>query len=404
MGLRLSAFMSRICSAFVSPALQQVACGLSLPPLIRLYIASSTPSSHRPTHAPSISPPLTRPPTMSPISKIPTRALGRNGPQVSCLGLGCMGMSEFYGASSEEESLQVLNRAIDLGCTFWDTADVYGLGENEKLLAKVLATRRDEVFLCTKFGIVRDPVTKQFTGVRGTPEYVRKSCEDSLERLGVKTIDLYYQHRPDASVPIEDTVRAMAELVAEGKVRYLGLSECNAETLRRAHKVHPIAAIQMEFSPWVLDIEQNDVLKTARELGVAIVPYSPLGRGFLSGQIKSIDDLDENDYRRFNPRFMGDNFAKNLELVRKFESLAKQKNVTSSQYVLAWVLSQGIDFIPIPGTKRIKYLEENLVAATITITPEEDKVVRDLLSQFPVSGARYYVNAAVINSSDSSKK
>ncbi|KAI9207246.1 aldo/keto reductase [Polychytrium aggregatum] len=341
---------------------------------------------------------------MSPVSKIPTRALGRNGPQVSSIGLGCMGMSEFYGASSEEDAIKVLNRALDLGCTFWDTADIYGQGENEKLLAKVLATRRSEVFLCTKFGIIRDPASGAIVGSSGAPAYVRQSCEDSLKRLGIQTIDLYYQHRPDPTVPIEDTVRAMAELVAEGKVRYLGMSECDAETLRRACKVHHIAAIQMEYSPWVLDIEQNEVLKTARELGVAIVPYSPLGTGFLTGQIKKLEDLAEDDVRRLNPRFMGDNFAKNLDLATKFEELAKAKGVSPSQFVLAWVLSQGDDFIPIPGTKRIKYLEENVGATAVAITSEEDKAARDILASLPVSGSRFYPMTSAVNFNDTNNQ
>ncbi|KAI9202309.1 aldo/keto reductase [Polychytrium aggregatum] len=318
--------------------------------------------------------------------------LGRNGPLVSPIGLGCMGMSEFYGASNDEESIAVLNRAIDLGATFWDTADIYGYGDNERLLAKVLATRRDSVFLCTKFGIVRDRTDPTVRGFSGTPEYVRKACEASLERLQVQTIDLYYLHRADPNIPIEVTVAAMAELVKEGKVRYLGLSEVSGDTLRRAYAVHPIAAVQVEYSPWTLDIETNGLLDACRELGVTIVAYSPLGRGFLTGQYQSLDDFAADDYRRFSPRFAGDNFQKNLDLVRKFEEIAKAKGVSTSQFVLAWVVAQGEDFITIPGTKRVKYLEENMGAANVEITAEDKAAVRQILDSFEVSGDRYPTN------------
>jgi aryl-alcohol dehydrogenase-like predicted oxidoreductase len=299
-----------------------------------------------------------------------------------------MGMSEFYGPTDDAENIKVLKRSIELGSIFWDTADMYGSGKNEELLAKVLQTDRDKVFLCTKFGNVRGP-NGEFLGVNGKPEYVREACEKSLKRLGVSHIDLYYQHRVDKQVPIEDTVRAMAELVKEGKVKYLGLSECSAATLRRAYAVHPIAAIQMEYSPWSLEIEQNGILEAARELGVAIVAYSPLGRGFLTGQYKSPADLDPTDFRRHMPRFTPEVFPKNLELVDKFTELAKKKNVTPSQLVLAWVLSQGEDFIVIPGTKKIKYLEENVGAGKVTVTKEENDEIRKFISSITIGGTRY---------------
>lgn len=320
---------------------------------------------------------------------IPLRRLGKDGPLVSALGLGCMGMSEFYGDADQNESIQVLNRAIDIGITFWDTADMYGIGDNEQLLGKVLSTRRKEVFLCTKFGNVRDKNDSTKKGICGTREYVLECCENSLKRLGVDFIDLYYQHRVDQSTPIEVTVGAMSELVKAGKVKYLGLSECSASTLRRAFAVHPIAAVQMEYSPWTLEIEENGLLEAARELGVAIVPYSPLGRGFLTGQYKSLNDFAENDWRRHNPRFQGENFEKNLDLVMKFEQLAKEKNATTSQLVLAWVMAQGNDIIPIPGTKRLKYLVENIGSFDVTINEEDEKKIREILNGFKVSGTRY---------------
>jgi len=301
------------------------------------------------------------------------------------------GMNSYaYGPASDEECAAVLNHAIDIGCTFWDTADVYA---NETLLGEVLKKRRDEVFICTKFGIVRDPHNKAFLGmdlpVCGTPEYVRMCCDESLKRLGVETIDLYYQHRVDRNTPIEETVRAMAELVKENKVRYLGLSECSAETLRRACKVHPIAAVEVEYSPWSLDVEENGLLAAARELGVAIVAYAPLGRGFLTGTIKSFDDLDPSDSRRRWPRYAPENFANNLVLVDKIKELAAKKGCSPSQFVLAWVLAQGDDFIVIPGTKHIKYLDENRGALDVTINEDDKSAMRAAITGTTVRGERY---------------
>ncbi|KAJ3046252.1 hypothetical protein HDV00_000064 [Rhizophlyctis rosea] len=320
---------------------------------------------------------------------IPVRKLGKNGPSLPALGLGCMGMSEFYGATNEEENIAVLDRAIDLGCTFWDTADMYGSGKNEELLAKVLKTRRSEVFLCTKFGNVRGP-NGEFLGISGTPEYVKQACDASLKRLGVSQIDLYYQHRVDPKTPIEDTVRAMAELVKEGKVKYLGISECSASTLRKAHAIHPIACVQMEYSPWTLDIETNGLLQACRELGIAIVAYSPLGRGFLTGQFKSPEDFPDDDYRKHNPRFQGENFYNNLKLVQKFEELATKKGCKAGQLALAWVMSQGDDFFAIPGTKRIKYLEENLESTSIHVSADDDKQIREIIKSIEIAGTRYH--------------
>ncbi|KAL2919988.1 hypothetical protein HK105_200054 [Polyrhizophydium stewartii] len=323
-------------------------------------------------------------------SNVPQRRLGRNGPLVSALGFGAMGMSEFYGAiddKSEQESVALLHKIIDAGCTFWDTADVYGTGRNEQLLARVLKTRRNEVFLCTKFALYRDP--QAGFGVSGKPEYVRKACEASLQRLGVDSIDLYYQHRVDPSTPIEETVAAMAELVKEGKVKHLGLSECSAANIRRAHAVHPIAAYQVEYSPWCLDIETDDRLATCRELGIAIIAYSPLGRGFLTGAIKSPADFDPTDYRKFLPRFQPGAFEKNLELVREFEKIAAAKGVTVSQLCLAWVMAQGDDVIPIPGTKREKYFFDNWGSLNVKLTEAELREIRDLIAKMPVEGDRY---------------
>ncbi|GES74885.1 aldo/keto reductase [Rhizophagus clarus] len=300
----------------------------------------------------------------------------------------CMGMSDFYGSFDEQENIDVLNRAIDLGCTFWDTSDIYGSGANEILLSKVLKDNRDKVFLCTKFGSVRDS-NGAFIGVSGKPEYVHQACERSLKRLGVDYIDLYYQHRMDPDTPIEDTVGALAKLVKEGKVKYIGLSECSADTLRRAYKVHPIAAVQMEYSPWTLDIETNGIMEACRELGVTIVAYSPLGRGFLTGKYKSIDDFEPDDFRRSFPRFQGENFNKNLELVRKFEEFANKKGVTPGQLCLAWVLAQGDNIVAIPGTRRIKYLEENFEAAKIHLTPEESSEIRQIINSIKITGTRY---------------
>ncbi|KAI8814499.1 auxin-induced protein PCNT115 [Cladochytrium replicatum] len=330
-----------------------------------------------------------------------SRPLGRNGPLVNAMGFGAMGLSDFYiPIVTPEEGVQVLNRTLDLGCNFIDTADAYGIGANEELLAKVLKERRDEIFLCTKFSIVRSATDPNVRGIRGDREYVRSACEASLKRLGIDCIDLYYQHRVDPNTPIEVTVAAMAELVKEGKVKYIGLSEASAETIRRAHAVHPITAYQVEYSPWTLDIETDDRLKVCRELGIAIVAYSPLGRGFLTGAIKSLDDLAPDDWRRTTPRFQGENFEKNLELVEALKALAQKKGVTPSQLCLAWVLAQGEDFFVIPGTKRITYLEENVKALDVKLTSEELAEIRSVISKIPVNGLRYsapmmaYVNAS----------
>ena len=301
---------------------------------------------------------------------IPTRPLGNQGLTVSAQGLGCMGMSEFYGATDDDESIATIHRALDLGVTFLDTADVYGPLINEELVGRAIADRRDDVVLATKFGIVRDPDDPRRRGINGKPEYVRSCCDASLKRLGTDRIDLYYQHRVDPTVPIEETVGAMAELVEAGKVRYLGLSEAGPETIRRAHATAPISALQSEWSLWSRDLEDG-VLPTARELGIGIVPYSPLGRGFLTGQITSPDDFDDLDFRRFQPRFQGDNFAKNLELVDEVKRLAGSKGVTPAQLALAWVHAQGDDVVPIPGTKRRTYLEENVAALDVSLTDDE---------------------------------
>jgi aryl-alcohol dehydrogenase-like predicted oxidoreductase len=294
--------------------------------------------------------------------------LGTTGPTVSPLGLGCMGMSEFYGAADEGEAIATIHRALELGVTLLDTADAYGPHTNERLVGKAIAGRRDEVVLATKFGLVRDPENSRARGLNGTPDYVRSSCEGSLERLGVDHIDLYYLHRVDPATPIEETVGAMAGLVQDGKVRHIGLSEAGPETLRRASAVHPIAALQTEYSLWSRDPE-DEILPTARELGIGFVAYSPLGRGFLSGQIQSPEDLGPDDFRRFSPRFQGENFQRNLELVRAVQEIAADKGCTPSQLALAWVLAQGDDIVPIPGTKRRGYLEENMAALDVELTP-----------------------------------
>lgn len=314
------------------------------------------------------------------------RKLGANGPAVSTLGLGCMGMSEFYGPADERESIATLQRALELGVTFLDTADMYGKGANEELIGKAIAGRRNEVFLATKFGIVRtdDPT---YRGFNGRPEYVRAACDASLKRLKVDHIDLYYQHRVDTSVPIEETVGAMSELIQQGKVRYLGLSEAAPANIRRAHAVHPITALQSEYSLWSRDPE-DAVLPALRELGIGFVPYSPLGRGFLSGQIKSLDDLAPDDFRRRLPRFQGENFARNLQLVDLVNEIAAAKGVTPSQLALAWLLAQGDDIVPIPGTKRRAYLEENTGATSITLTPDELARIEEISPNGAAAGNR----------------
>lgn len=316
------------------------------------------------------------------------RALGKQGPLVSALGLGCMGMSDFYGGRDEAESLATLNHALDRGITLLDTADMYGMGENEKLVGQVLATRRPEVFLATKFGIRRDPANPNVRGICGKPDYVRAACDASLQRLGVDVIDLYYLHRVDPDTPIEETVGAMAELVQAGKVRHLGLSEAGAATVRRAHAVHPITALQSEYSLWTRDPE-DDVLATCRKLGIGFVAYSPLGRGFLTGQIKRFEDLEESDYRRHSPRFQGENFARNIELVRQVESLAAAKGCTPAQLALAWVLAQGDDIVPIPGTKRRKYLDDNLGALDVTLSADDLARIAAVFPADAAAGTRY---------------
>ncbi|MGQ0615874.1 MAG: aldo/keto reductase [Acidimicrobiia bacterium] len=308
--------------------------------------------------------------------------------EVSALGLGCMGMSEFYGPTDDEESLTVLDRAFDLGVTLYDTADRYGMGHNEELLSRFLPRVRDQVVVATKFGIVRDPDDPAKRGFRGDPDYVRQSCDDSLRRLGVDVIDLYYQHRADPNVPVEDTVGAMADLVATGKARFLGLSEAQPDTIRRAHAVHPITALQSEWSLWSRDIE-DEVVPTCRELGIGIVPYSPLGRGFLTGGITSPDDLAEGDFRRNNPRFQGDNFQRNLDVVDEVRSLAAEKDLTPAQLALAWVLAQGPDVAAIPGTKRVRYLEENIAALDVVLSAGDLAAIEAVAPEGGFAGTRY---------------
>jgi aryl-alcohol dehydrogenase-like predicted oxidoreductase len=316
-----------------------------------------------------------------------TRKLGNEGLEVSELGLGCMGMSEFYGAADEGEAIATIHRAIELGVTFLDTADMYGWGANERLIGRAIADRRDRVVLATKFGNMRGPAG-EFLGISGTPEYVRSACEASLERLEVDTIDLYYQHRVDLETPIEDTVGAMAELVQEGKVRYLGVSEAAPDTIRRAQAVHPISALQTEYSLWTREPEA-EILPTVRELGIGFVAYSPLGRGFLTGGIRSIENLEERDFRRRGPRFQEGNLERNLELVAVVEALAAEKGAKPSQIALAWVLSRGEDIVPIPGTKRRSYLEENAAAAEIALTAEEIERLEQAFPAGAAAGDRY---------------
>jgi aryl-alcohol dehydrogenase-like predicted oxidoreductase len=321
------------------------------------------------------------------------RKLGTQGLVVSAIGLGCMGMSEFYGDADETESIAVIHRYLDLGGNFLDTADMYGSGHNEELVGRAIRGRREGVVLATKFGNVRGP-GGSFLGVNGKPEYVRQACDASLRRLGVDVIDLYYQHRVDPNTPIEDTAGAMAELVRAGKVRYLGLSEAAPETIRRAGRVHPISALQTEYSLWSRDPE-DEILPACRELGVGFVAYSPLGRGFLTGQIQRFEDLPENDYRRVSPRFQGENFQKNLELVERVQEIAREKGCTPSQLALAWLLARGKDVVPIPGTKRMKYLEENMGALKVRLTDEDMRRIEEAAPKGVTAGERYADMSAV---------
>jgi aryl-alcohol dehydrogenase-like predicted oxidoreductase len=316
------------------------------------------------------------------------RKLGTQGLMVSEQGLGCMGMSEFYGSLDDNESIATMHRAIELGLNFFDTSDMYGPYTNEVLVGKTLADRREQVVIATKFGITREGENNSVRGINGRPEYVKSACDASLKRLGTDYIDLYYQHRVDPTVAIEETVGAMAELVKAGKVRYLGLSEAAPQTIRRAHAVHPISALQTEYSLWSRDPEE-EILPTLRELGIGFVAYSPLGRGFLTGQFKSFDDLEATDYRRYSPRFQGENFQKNLELVDRVNAIAEAKGITASQLALAWVLRQGEEIVPIPGTKRRKYLEENLAASDVHLTDQDLAEIEAIFPKDAAHGLRY---------------